>query len=683
MASTLSVEAVGAGALLLRFAYVPPPSLEVFVEANRGEHALPSPARGQSTTTATGSLPPASRRLPPISAPNSGSTAIPYLGTTQIAAGGGDSFTRRNDQNVPAVSSQPINPLPSANEGQQPDGFFGESSTYNFVSRVRSSSPEGGNGNAPSKSKRRRISASHDSNATGLLSVLTPLAAETAQELPPRPASDDLIDAYFNRVHRLYPFIHESTFRSEYEQMWIHPPVSTRRPTWLALLNMVYSFGWEFGENWNTRNNCSAYTFAARAQNLLYPHMLPEASLEIVQTLLLLCHFLQGTLEVNTCWSLVGLMTHSAISIGLHLNPTTMALTSVEKEVRKRVWWGCIMLDRTLGMKFGRPPFMRTTDGLVVDHPAEVDDQYITNDGISPRQPIGRPSLTAFFVHTLKLAPIIERILQELYHSGASRPFQKNGNSGLPASATNAQILGTTVAIDGRLSEWWRTGPSHLTREAQPGDYDSPELHRQRLVLSIRYHHVRLLVHRQSFLLFGRHQVDDSFLTSVAAASASTCVAAARRAVQLICSRHNRRRLNSLWYNLHYIFTATGVLLCLKTMELAHFEGIGVTPDDETLEMGMEFLADASHNSPLAARYNSMLKHIHDHVGRSDVNGMIRPNTRFSTPNLSGTGTDEPSAFMIDEVDNQNGLMRGLQDTSGIFDLDFVDFNDLFLPSAF
>ncbi|KAK5189017.1 hypothetical protein LTR96_011060 [Exophiala xenobiotica] len=95
-------------------------------------------------------------------------------------------------------------------------------------------------------------------------------------------------------------------------------------------------------------------------------------------------------------------------------------------------------------------------------------------------------------------------------------------------------------------------------------------------------------------------------------------------------------------------------------MELAHFEGIGVTPDDETLEMGMEFLADASHNSPLAARYNSMLKHIHDHVGRSDVN-----------------------AFMIDEVDNQNGLMRGLQDTSGIFDLDFVDFNDLFLPSAF
>ncbi|KAJ9493835.1 hypothetical protein H2202_010690 [Exophiala xenobiotica] len=620
MASTLSVEAVGAGALLLRFAYVPPPSLEVFVEANHGEHALPSPARGQSTTTATGSLPPVSRRLPPISAPNSGSTAIPYLGTTQIAAGGGDSFTRRNDQNVPAVSSQPINPLPSANEGQQPDGFFGESSTYNFVSRVRSSSPEGGNGNAPSKSKRRRISASHDSNATGLLSVLTPSAAETAQELPPRPASDDLIDAYFNRVHRLYPFIHESTFRSEYEQMWIHPPVSTRRPTWLALLNMVYSFGWEFGENWNTRNNCSAYTFAARAQNLLYPHMLPEASLEIVQTLLLLCHFLQGTLEVNTCWSLVGLMTHSAISIGLHLNPTTMALTSVEKEVRKRVWWGCIMLDRTLGMKFGRPPFMRTTDGLVVDHPAEVDDQYITNDGISPRQPIGRPSLTAFFVHTLKLAPIIERILQELYHSGASRPFQKNGNSGLPAGATNAQILGTTVAIDGRLSEWWRTGPSHLTREAQPGDYDSPELHRQRLVLSIR-------------------MID--------------------------------------------IFTATGVLLCLKTMELAHFEGIGVTPDDETLEMGMEFLADASHNSPLAARYNSMLKHIHDHVGRSDVNGMIRPNTRFSTPNLSGTGTDEPSAFMIDEVDNQNGLMRGLQDTSGIFDLDFVDFNDLFLPSAF
>lgn len=197
---------------------------------------------------------------------------------------------------------------------------------------------------------------------------------------------------------------------------------------------------------------------------------------------------------------------------------------------------------------------------------------------------------------------------------------------------------------------------------------------------------------------------DDAFLTSVAAASASTCVASARRAVQLICSRQNRQKLHSLWYNLHCtsafdlqrndyqtdrdskdIFTATGVLLCLKTMEQAPFEAIGVTPDDETLEMSMEFLADACHDSPLAARYHSMLKHIQDRLGRSDVNGIIRPNTRFSTPNLSGTGTHEPQPlpFSIDEVDNQNGLMRGLPDTSGIFDLDFVDFNDLFLPQAF
>jgi hypothetical protein len=81
--------------------------------------------------------------------------------------------------------------------------------------------------------------------------------------------------------------------------------------------------------------------------------------------------------------------------------------------------------------------------------------------------------------------------------------------------------------------------------------------------------------------------------------------------------------LNSLWYSLHYVFTAMGVLLSLRTMDKAKLEAIGETgrDDDRALELGMEFLRAASRISTLAARYVTMLRRIRR--GSEDGDGQV------------------------------------------------------------
>ncbi|OQU98796.1 Fungal specific transcription factor domain-containing protein [Cladophialophora immunda] len=506
-------------------------------------------------------------------------------------------------QNKVVTAQTPLGTTPS--ESQDPEPFFGESSTFAFVSKVQTT-------NAPRQAltpanKRRRLSSSRSSQTHSLDPGLTPRDCEDTYGLPSRDLADSLVDLYFNHVHRLYPFVHEPSFRTQYERMWINDAEhSDTKATWLAVLNLIFAHGCEFHDPIEGRSaSYSATRFLARARNIVFAHIFKEGNLELVQALLLMCHYLQGTLELTECWSLSGLMIRTSISIGLHQNPSP-AMSAVEREVSKRVWWGCFVIDRTLSMKFGRPPSIPTGNASDVEFPLPVDDQYIMNDSIVPRQPANRPSLTSFFVQTIKLAHIIDSVLLKLY-SSSTKPWTSTNPS--PNKQDHfTEIFGHSVLLDGELVSWWNANPPHLKEE--PNYPDGPDFQRQRNVMFIRFLNVRLLLHRQSFLIFSRQEIEDSFHRDVAIASCNRCILAARETIRVIYAQYRRGLLNSLWYNLHYVFTAIGVLLTLQTMERWKLNALGQTGTDETLELGMEFLKAASGTSTLAARYLILLERI-------------------------------------------------------------------------
>ena len=267
-------------------------------------------------------------------------------------------------------------------------------------------------------------------------------AIESCFEVPKRDFADSLLDVYFRRTHKLYPFIHEGDFRAEYEGMWQRGSSKDQRFPWFGVLNMVFAYGCESCASIPTQTALAvAAPYVARAKDIVLAHALKASTLETIQALLLVCNYLHGTGELNECWNLAGLLTRTAQGLGLHVNPSAGKFLPIERELRKRAWAGCLVLDRSLSLTCGRPPSLGV-EKLDVDLPLEIDDQYIRNDTVTPRQPSGTPSTISFFVSTLRLSYIVSDVSTNLY----LRDFDQ--------SSTDTALYGTSQSGVARCNQY-------------------------------------------------------------------------------------------------------------------------------------------------------------------------------------------------------------------------------------
>jgi Fungal specific transcription factor domain len=56
--------------------------------------------------------------------------------------------------------------------------------------------------------------------------------------------------------------------------------------------------------------------------------------------------YLQGTQNPVQAWTSHGLAVKAALQLGLHSRDASRAFSPLEQEIRKRTWYGCVVLDR-------------------------------------------------------------------------------------------------------------------------------------------------------------------------------------------------------------------------------------------------------------------------------------------------------------------------------------------------
>lgn len=66
----------------------------------------------------------------------------------------------------------------------------------------------------------------------------------------------------------------------------------------------------------------------------------------LVQYLLVLGQYLQGTQKSVQAWTTHGLAITAAFQLGIHSPEANKAFPALECEIRKRTWFGCVLLDR-------------------------------------------------------------------------------------------------------------------------------------------------------------------------------------------------------------------------------------------------------------------------------------------------------------------------------------------------
>ncbi|KIW44027.1 uncharacterized protein PV06_05070 [Exophiala oligosperma] len=428
--------------------------------------------------------------------------------------------------------------------------------------------------------------------------------------LPPRSMAEKLLDIYFQNVQIFYPLVHSTSFLKEVDRLWQSheqhrddddddtylPDIGLGGPNcqptvFFCALNAMFALGCEFSDLPSDEKAAAALVYTERMKDLLQIPILDSGNLAYVQALLLAGQHLHCTQYPTQCWNVVGLACRMALGLGLHCeNGNENGGISLETEIKRRVWYGCVQMDMHVSMTLGRPPTLHNVNVLPLPRP--IDDVYLVPGTRSCEQPEGHMAVTAFNVENLKLAKLLGNILEKIYHTASSQSSPGPWLNENPAPSAVHRDISAIMHMDSCLKQFADNLPEALRWDGNASILSEGDsvLQRQRNVLQARFIHLKVLLHRPSFSAHrfwlhqkrrrGNHQASQSRhetslsqttgLELVIATRGRCAVACVENACDLILSISNATAINATgawWWSLFYITTAAIILILAESCE--------------------------------------------------------------------------------------------------------------------
>lgn len=168
--------------------------------------------------------------------------------------------------------------------------------------------------------------------------------------MPPRTVADNFLKCYWDQLWAVFPIHNKISFENSYSSIWSSSAVNIKDElVFYTMLNLVFGLGSQFSDLVRPDQRKEVgQIFWNRAHTLFDPQVSKTASVEGVQCLLLMAIFLQSTRDSYRCWMVTGSAVRMAQSLGLHLPETSKRISNSETdcEIARRIWHGCVFLDR-------------------------------------------------------------------------------------------------------------------------------------------------------------------------------------------------------------------------------------------------------------------------------------------------------------------------------------------------
>ncbi|EGW35558.1 uncharacterized protein SPAPADRAFT_53773 [Spathaspora passalidarum NRRL Y-27907] len=429
--------------------------------------------------------------------------------------------------------------------------------------------------------------------------------------LPPRAMADRYVKNYFEYAYTLYPFVHQPTFMATYQTIWSNNDDDNEiDELFYSIVNIIFAFGCQLTPEPEKLEDNSELYFE-RSQELLRFHLMDTGSILLVQALLLTGQFLQASTGSAGCWNIVGLSIRIAQGLGLHSEQNYASAKSlIDREIRKRLWQGCLLMDRIVSMTMGRP-LMVTQDNESGELPLCVDDEYIKDDAILPMK---TPSKIGFFIQTIKLYNILADILKQVYPNEIQDDV--------------VQLLLNIFNFENRLNEFRANLPEYLQYKSD--ERKMMPFERQSIVLHIRTLHMKIMLYRPTlFPKSSRNHTHTSELyTSTQKSVAISCVKLAVELIDLI-GRYRAGDIIYLpahWYNVFYIYTAANVLLAAK-LQVGLHRDLDLATFENAWNHSLEILGSYTQHSESASRCLKVLEMMGNKVNISSQRLATQRNT--------------------------------------------------------
>lgn len=438
--------------------------------------------------------------------------------------------------------------------------FFGEASNIHFTQLLFRATATARHSGTQMPSGKDNFGIVDDGNVASITqgrshaSMTSASALDTSiTTLPTIAEMDSLLDMYFNTAGVVFPFIHEETTRKIYADCLANRFTRARR-TWLGTLNMMFAMATMLDRDRfpsakkRLETSEAFYRRAVALCGELSKHVI---SLEIVHYLLLVVLYCQGTQRSVQAWNIHGLLTRSAMALGLHTAVAGQNLDPVQEEYRRRTWVVIYCMDKVLSVAFGRPASVPDEQAVT----RQPSSRFCSNTSI-PDNPVDIPG--DFLAVSFELYQVMSKSLVKQYSANVAH--KDNDPDDLVALQASVEF--------GKTLRLWVAGlPSYLGLCDQQSEIlaENTQINRLRVILTLRYHNLSILVHRPllsatigHIFQSNKDRVDNpSYFVQLAMVEAHECVRSAESTIEiahtiLIRDSSSQNNLGVWYYTLYY-----------------------------------------------------------------------------------------------------------------------------------
>ncbi|CAB91175.1 DNA-binding transcription factor, amino acid sensing, Cha4 [Schizosaccharomyces pombe] len=312
-------------------------------------------------------------------------------------------------------------------------------------------------------------------------------------------------------------------------------------------------------------------TLANIAEKWVLDEGLNSPDITTLQTLLVL-----GIREIGRGltfkgWLFSGMAFRLVYDMGLHLDPDHWDHSEesrIDREVRRRCFWGCFTLDKLISLCYGRPPglYLKQTDvrnTTQLPYISELDEPFeIFNKKSELFAAVSagedRRGLVQFWLNQVELCKIIHRMLTEV--------FEDRTSSVLEASINN---------IHTELQKWIADIPMELQWNTRSQKETSSTV----LLLHMLYHSVIIILNRPS---------DDNYLKldNTERYTFEICWKSAKTIVQLLKIYFKKYDADCLPMTFIHIATSAARIILVKLNE-------NIPEDGDVCNIYLEIITNA------------------------------------------------------------------------------------------
>lgn len=212
----------------------------------------------------------------------------------------------------------------------------------------------------------------------------------------------------------------------------------------------------------------------------------------------------------------------------------------MEKETRRKIWWGVYTLDRMLALALGRPLGVNDSD-CDAELPVEVDDENLPEYFTGAQLPQKQLSLMTGTVALIKLYEIGGRVLRQVYALDNCKDHLE--------PERKADLQRTVESLDTELTKWCDELPMVFKSQSETEEQVS-----MGAVLCSHYYSILTTLHR-NLLPVKRDQPVTAKSTVKAVSSARSCIRLAPSMKHVVPPSHH------LAFFIQHLFSSAVIVL--------------------------------------------------------------------------------------------------------------------------